>query len=277
VLQNDPLQLTLDSCKLSILPCPSGPVIEFTDYLTDITWLSGRIYLNATGDANYLCSHIALNDPSWHADEHEVHINGTAGDLAVELSYSLSSMPGIENSVYMKERIRITNPGSKPVAFERFRLGPTWSPPKSWWVYWGYWRLLKIDDNFDPSVEPPDSPGEKLNDIRDRLKKVMKARGKLPVPIGYGPDASGWIFCDNKRFLLVLKESTETDEVCLLDILQDKPVPAFIMGGIGNVIENSGWPRQLNPGKSWTSGTTTFIPGSGGWDRAFETYTKFRD
>jgi hypothetical protein len=270
-----PIQLTHETCKLAILPCPSGPIIEFTDYATDISWLSGRIYLNASGEPNQNCSHIALNEPSWSIVGDEIRIIGLAGGLKIELHYKLTAFEGIENSTHVEERITVSNPGAQPIAFERFRIGPTWSPPRTWWVYWGYWRLLKLDPDTG-SEKIGRTPGEKLSDLKDRLDKVAKARGRLPVPVDYGADATGWIFSDEKKFLLVMKESSEADELCLLDMLDEKPVPTFIMGGIGNVAGGSGWPRQLNPGKSWSSGMTMFIPGVGGWGCAMDLLTKIK-
>ena len=43
-----PVQITVGPLKLSVEPVLSGPSIEFTDYETDISWLSGPPFINAT-------------------------------------------------------------------------------------------------------------------------------------------------------------------------------------------------------------------------------------
>ena len=262
-----PVQLTLATVKLSLEPTPSGPILEFTDYGTDITWVSGRIFAMLSGTDESPCSHIALQNSSWEILNDNLNLEGAVGDIKVRLFYHLSDDP-----LRLEERISISNPGNKPIVFDRFRIGPTWSPPATWWQYWGYWRLMKIDEDFDPESDPGRLPGEKLSTVRDMLRRVEKSRGRIPVPVEFESEAKGWIFTDERRYLLVLKESSEIDEVCNLDVLENKPAPSFIMGGISNVVKGLDWARQLNPGMRWESGTTIYAPGTGGWSEAIGTY-----
>ncbi len=263
-----PVQLTLGTVKLSLEPIASGPFLEFTDYETDISWMSGRIFAMLSATDKSPCSHIALQETSWEINEQELVMEGTIGDIEVRLRYNLT-----DNPIRLEESVSISNPGNVPIMFDRFRIGPTWSPPATWWQYWGYWRLMKIDDEFDPESYPGRLPGEKLSSIKDRLSRVEKSRGRIPVPVEFESEARGWIFSDERRYLVILKEPEEIDEVCNLDIIDNKPAPSFIMGGISNITKGLDWARQLNPGKRWESGTTIYAPGIGGWAEAFSKYS----
>ncbi len=249
MFSQDPLQLTLGNFKLSLEPSRSGPILEFTDYGTDITWLSGRIHVAATVTGIPRLSHIALENVTWFGTDDGITIQGNIAHADIELNYKL-----LDDPVRLEEKITISFQSEKPVGFDVFRIGLSWSPPESWWQYWSYWNLFRLkpgEDEFDPSSMPV----EKFNEIKERLSNEKNKTGMCSMRVDI-EGCAGWIFSDDRRFLLVFRSSNgrerKRDEKCPLDVIDSKPSPTFIMGGEDN-----------NEGIE-TVTTTTFIPGSGG-------------
>jgi hypothetical protein len=260
-----PAQLTLGNVKLSVQLLPSGPHIEFTDYETDITWLSGPVAVMAS-PAGSGWSHIALRDVSWRAENDGISISGRIEDAEVAIEFRLADGPA-----RLVEKTAISNPSDAPVSFELLRIGATWSPPRSWWQYWGYWRLLKLTTDFNPDADLPRQPGQKLSSIAEMLEKRTDADRGLPVALDDERDSVGWILSDDKRFLLMLKDSRDAAVSFLLDVLDSKPSPTLVMGGIGRI----GRTVAITPRSSLGASPTLLIPGNGGWLAAISAYATF--
>lgn len=226
-------QITRGPLKLSVEPLPIGPYIEFTDYETDISWLSGPLYVNAT-IREAPASQIALQNPIWKKKgEHTIEILGRLGDFAVTIDYSL-----LENPPRLEERISIGNPTDNEISFDRLRIGSVMSPPKSWWKYWAYWRLTLIS---------PETDRERLSGVRlsSLIEDIRSQKGDDSVRA----DIKGAILTDDKRFL-----SITGDKGIHLKIIDSKPTPIIVAGGIVDAEV-----RQAS---------TTYIPGTGGMEEA---------
>jgi len=260
-----PAQLTLGNVKLSVQLLPFGPHIEFTDYETDITWLSGPVTVMAS-PAGSGWSIIALRDVSWRATDDRIAISGRIETAEVVIEFRLADGPA-----RLVEKTAISNHSEEPLSFELLRIGATWSPPKSWWQYWGYWRLLKLTTDFNPSADLPRQPGQKLSSIAEMLEKRTDAERGLPVAVDEERDSLGWILSDEKRFLLMLKDWRDTGESFLLDVLDSKPSPILVMGGVGRIGETI----EIGAGSSLTASPTLLIPGNGGWQEAVKAYAAF--
>jgi len=248
-------QLTLGSCKLSVDVALSQPVLEFTDYSTDITWLSGRAFLVAAGTEGSRLSRISIRYATIDVTRDSIMLSGNNDSIDVGLHFTLIDAP-----VRLDLSVSLSKPVRCPDDYLVFRLGPTWTPPESWWKYWSYWRMVKLTDKTDQSDEPPGLTGEKLGSVLERLAKDGRHIAGMPATADEEVDATAWIFSDERRFLIMLREPGDERAICPLDLLLHHRPPTFIMGGVG-------------PNESRAS--TVFIPGKGGWAEAFDAYCRY--
>jgi hypothetical protein len=230
-----PAQITCGPLKLSVEPVLTGPSIEFTDYETDITWLSGPPFVNAT-IAGAPASQIALQNPKWSlSDERSVEIIGRLGNYVITITYSL-----LDNPPRLEEHISIENPTGTDTEFARLRIGSVISPPKSWWQYWAYWRLALIG---------PKDDAEQANSLKlsDLIENIRRRKGNEPIR----SDITGLILTDEKRFLRITGERG-----IHLDVIDSKPSPIMVAGGIIDIYEQEA--------------STVYIPGTDGTARVSE-------
>lgn len=234
-----PVQITHGTLKLSVEPVLSGPSIEFTDYETDITWLSGPLFINATiKDAP--ASQIALQNSTWSlSDESSIEIVGRLGNYLVTIRYTL-----LDNPPHLEERISIGNPTETDEAFERLRIGSVISPPKSWWQYWAYWRLVLARGKS----EAENTKGAKLSDLIEDIRGTKANKSGRPVRISR-PDTMMAILTDEKRFLRIA-----SNKGIHLDLIDSKPSPIIAAIGIADAEKQEA--------------TTIYIPGEGGMAEA---------
>jgi hypothetical protein len=205
-----PEQITLGTCKFTIDPLPSGPQIEFTDFATDITWLSGPIFAGSGA------VHPRLSDVDWKATEKAITISGALGELAVEIAYELQPL------ARLVERIAIFNPTNHRVEIADIRVGATWTPPLPWWAPWSDWHLVMV------CAEGRSALGRSLSTLMELLdldKPPLEPVRVIPEQIAN----AGWIFSDARRFLVIAKDEGS----CPLDIFhQPKQPPGLVMGGL---------------------------------------------
>ena len=261
----DPVQLTLSTCKLSLTPLPSGPLLEFTDFETDITWLSGPIYARLLIAENPSFAYHTLDSVRWEETEASLSVSGRLGPVDTRMSFHLKESP-----TRLEELITISNSSLNPISVSSLRIGSSWSPPKTWWAYWGYWRLgsFKADSRKAFSAEGSVS----LTNLQEQVQAASGDSATQLVPIGDSDD-EGWVFCDEKRFLVLCRRVFPQSARCPLDILfPHRPTPTLIMGGIRLPDHRGAQPQPLSPGLETVGDTTVFIPGRGGWDEAHKAY-----
>jgi len=250
-----PVQITVGPLKLSVEPVLSGPSIEFTDYETDISWLSGPPFINAT-IKGAPASHIALQNPAWsRSGDKSIEILGRLGDYAVTISYIL-----LDNPPRLEERISVGNPADSETTFDRLRIGSVISPPKSWWQYWAYWRLELAEGKSD--VEH--TKGAKLSDLIEDIRRSEDIESSLPARISR-PDTIAAILTDEKRFLIISDIQSKLDESTgsiHLDLIDSKPSPIIAAIGIADAEEREA--------------STIYIPGKDGMQRAVSLITEPR-
>lgn len=260
-----PAQITLSTCKLSLTPLPSGPLIEFTDFETDIAWLSGTIYARLVTVQNPSFAYHTLDRLDWKETQGSLAVSGRLGPVEVQLVHRLK-----ENPIRLEQSIAVTNAGADPVGLALLRIGPSWTPPESWWAYWGYWRLGAF--NPDNLGKFPARNTTSLSNLRERLKQVP------PDPVAHVTAVTdtgdgGWVFCDEKRFLVLCKQLLSHESPCPLDVVfPDRPAPMLVMGGIRFSEPRAPHHPVLDPGAGLQGHATMFIPGRGGWDEAAQSY-----
>ncbi len=265
--RNQPVNITLGKCKLNWTPLPSGPELEFTDFETDITWLSGPLHaVLACADAP---SHFyrALDGVEWEAAKTTLRIRGRLGPLNVTIGYRLLEAP-----VRLEELIVVSNPTEKNIEIKHLRIGMTWSPPKSWLSVWSDWRLAPLHPEFDPSHGTSFLEVQPLGLLigGHHGKRQLESTGRM------GQEWIGLMICDNKRFLTVIKESWGRRELCMFQEETFRKRKCLVMGGM---YLTKGLPPLyvpiLQPNAEYASDVTVYLPGVGGFDDAVEALKPF--
>jgi hypothetical protein len=127
VSNGNPVQITLGNLKLSFYPLPSGPEIEFTDFATDISWLSGRHLTGLITVDNPSHMYTVLDRVECGEIENGLMIRAMLGPLTVTIGYRLRAEPN-----RLEERTVVANTSDRIVHISELRIGPTWCPPISW-------------------------------------------------------------------------------------------------------------------------------------------------
>jgi hypothetical protein len=265
-----PVQITLGTCKLSIMPLADGIELEFTDFATDITWLSGPLYSRLHSGSQGSFSYVReLRDLTWDIEGESIIINASLGGTGVEFRYQLQSPP-----IRVEETISLRNPADSPLEIHRLRLGPTWSPPLAWWSEWAGWNVVMIPQGFGLACEESMTIGRSLASLRDCMEPDKPSRDAVPVvPESMG--TGGWIFSDEIRFLAVAKNPAPAmaSGLCPMDIFHlPKCPPSLVMGGISRKGASADKPIVFESGQKVIFPPTVLIPGTGGIRDAVDAY-----
>jgi hypothetical protein len=269
-----PVQITLGTCKFSIMPLADGIELEFTDFATDITWLSGPLYARLhLGLCQDSFSYVReLTDLTWDIEGDSVVIHCALGGIGIEFRYRLESPP-----IHVEETISIRNPADSPLEMHRLRLGPTWSPPLAWWTEWAGWNVVMIPLGFGLSCKESMTIGRSLASLRDCLEPGKPSRDAVPVvPESLG--TGGWIFSDESRFLAVAKSPVPdvAGGFCPVDIFHlPKCPPSLVMGGISRKGASADKPIIFESGQKTIFPPTVFIPGIGGIRDSVDAYLAY--
>jgi hypothetical protein len=265
VISMEPEQITLGTLKLTIENLPEGPIIELTDFETDVTWLSGSIYARLKRPDSEMVK--GLKSISWEAKKDIIKVQGLLDNLNVAISYRL-----VENPDRLEERIEIFNPCDTPSEHEYLRVGSTWSPPLSWWAPWSDWGIIMIPEGYNSiysDIATVGGPFSMLTDVLEPERFIEDAR---PV-ISDDVENAGWVVSDEKRFNAIAKLPQHDNEFCPLDIYHILKQPwTLVTGGIEYRDRLPLDLEEIKPQGLFKGGPTIFIPGIGSWQEALESY-----
>jgi len=160
--------------------------------------------------------------------------------------------------------ISMSNLSETDIILDSLRIGLMWTPPQSWWKYWSYWRLLKLQADVQPMDDAGRDTGMKFSSLADKLSNAEPPTEGTPIAADESGDAVGWIISDEKRFLLMMSEPAEQAQVFHLDFVRRRGSTGFIMGGL-----SCGTETQIGAGQAITGTEVSFVPGKGGWPEAF--------
>ena len=265
-----PVQITSGTCKFTIDPLPQGPRLEFTDFETDITWLSGYIYARLRKGGRSRLSR-GLDETSWVETGEGATVTGMLEGLQVRMTYRLAPSP-----TRLEESITITNPSEIGIDIAGIRVGLTWTPPQTWWSEWSDWNLLMIPYGFDPSTTEAMTVGRSLGSLMELLDADKPTRDAVPVT-AEGHMSGGWIITDGRRFAVVAKDTRFRAEHCPLDIYHLKKLPpGLVVGGIGLLDCEPQDLGRFEAKATWVGGPTVYIPGQGGWREGVGAYLDYR-
>jgi len=264
-----PEQITSGSLKLSIEPHRYRTHIELTDYETDITWLSGPVYMTLTFDENPSCSFISGEADTLSKSENSLTLTSRIGDLGIVSEFHFADSP---QSLTFTSGIH--NGSGRMLTVAHARIAPSWSPPESWWKYWAYWKISKLQ--VSPTGTDID-PGRKLCDIRDEAVSAIGKGAFVPMALLDEKESAGCIVHDGRRYLLVTSGEIPGVRPISLDITSPGTEPMFLIDGFGVTNPARKGPIALNPGESIASVPTILVPGSGTLQDAVDIYQSLRE
>ena len=233
------IQKTLGTCKLSLFPLPSGLEIEFTDFETDMTWLSGRHYVRLVTADNPSFMYHVLDRVEWGEIENGAMIRGRLGPSIVTIGYRLRDEP-----MRLEERTVVTNTASSQTQILSIRVGPSWTPP-------GFWPPI------------PCKPEGSQDDFRHLSETASMGR------LVYFRGQAHWIISDGERFLAATKPQFNKGAEFPVDYLMSAGRTLIVIGGIKGVADVS-HALRVEPGYELAGYMTKYFPGKGGFKEAME-------
>jgi hypothetical protein len=190
---------------------------------------------------------------------------GQLGSLRIEHRFIVAS----GERPYIEEQIRIVNMGDEPVDTSRLRFG---------FVK----RLGELDKGWDDAASDRLTPipyrrepetGEfcdyRLEELTWR-KGWFFSRSRQPRIYTSAFGSEGWAWVSGTHALVIAKHNDEAMEWSLMEPIWRGNTIALRFGGVGLWKRGDPEPAAtLDPGESFTFGTTRYIPCDGGWKGAF--------
>jgi hypothetical protein len=260
------VQITVGDCKLSVLPDSSNPEIELTDFSTDITWLGGQIYAAIRQGKSGQWKR-GLKNVTWMASGNAIAISGNVGNLSVNLSYRLLSDP-----TRLEEKIILSNLTSKSLDINSLRIGLTWTPPNAWFSKRSKWDAALIPVDWDPLNKFEHLYNRSFESFKTYLSPKRQNKNAITL-IDDNITTWGWIFNDDRRFMIVLSRQPEKTCGCPLDIFRlEKQPPTLVVGGIELFAEKGDIAVTIPANHDVEKIINIYMPGSGKWQDAVRAY-----
>jgi len=198
---------------------------------------------------------------------------GQLGSLRIEHRFTVAS----GDRPYIEEQIRIVNTGDEPLDTSHLRFGfvkRLGELDKSWDDV-AYDRLIAIPYRREP--ETGEFCDYKLEELTWR-KGWFFSRSRQPRVYTSAFGSEGWAWVSGTNALVIAKYNNEAMEWSLVEPIWRGNTIALRFGGAG--IWKRGDPEPaaaLDPGESFTFGTTRYIPCSGGWKNAFYAFRRWME